>query len=178
MRRLSILALCVCSGLIGCSAMPPPSLNELQQIEGEIVHFDADGYVIKDGYGRKFRVQAAPSARVDGNLTAGDTVRIHIGAPYAQNVRYASAVHLFNDTETAYGEMIAKNRSSLVIKDQAAVRLSCCSISTASDMGGLNRVIGSSQRPTGHLMKAKFRNFRTAPATSYAISMDGKFAMS
>jgi hypothetical protein len=119
MRRLSILALCVWSGLIGCSAMPPPSLNELQQIEGEIVHFDADGYVIKDGYGRKFRVQAGPSARVDGNLTPGDTVMIRIGAPYAPNVRYANAVHLFNDTETAYGEMIAKNRTSLLIKDQS-----------------------------------------------------------
>jgi hypothetical protein len=99
--------------------VPPPSFHELRQIEGEILLLDSDGYVIMDGYGRKFRVQAAPSARIDGNLSLGDVVLVRAAAPYAPNLRYAKAVHLFRDIETTYGELIAKDSASIRIKDPA-----------------------------------------------------------
>jgi len=119
MRHFSMLAVCACLGLVSCSMAPPPSIHELRQIEGEILLFDGDGYVIKDGYGRQFRVQATPSARVDGNLSVGDAVLVRMGKPHAPNLRYAKAVHLFRDIETTYGELIAKDSASIRIKDPA-----------------------------------------------------------
>jgi hypothetical protein len=119
MRHFSMLAVCACVGLVSCSLGPPPSFHELRQIEGEIILLDSDGYVITDGYGRRFRVQAAPSARIDGNLSLGDVVLVRTAAPYAPNLRYARAVHLFRDIETTYGELIAKDSASMRIKDPA-----------------------------------------------------------
>ena len=119
MRHFSMLVVCACLGLVSCSMAPPPSIHELRQIEGEILLFDGDGYVIKDGYGRQFRVQATPSARVEGNLSVGDAVLVRIDKPHAPNLRYAKAVHLFNDMETTYGELVSKDSGSLRIKDPA-----------------------------------------------------------
>lgn len=119
MQPFPMLALCACFGLVSCSMAPPPSIHELRQIEGEILLFDGDGYVVKDGYGRQFRVQAAPSARVDGNLSVGDAVLVRVGTPHTPNLRYAKAVHLFRDMETTYGELRAKDSSSLRIRDSA-----------------------------------------------------------
>ena len=118
-QRASIFVVCVCLTVLACSTTPAPSIHELRQIEGEILLFDDDGYVIKDGYGRQFRVQATSSARVDGNLSVGDAVLVRIGKPHMSNLRYAKAVHLFSDTETAYGELIAKDSGRLRIKDPA-----------------------------------------------------------
>jgi hypothetical protein len=117
MRHFRMFTACACLGLVSCSTAPPPSFHELRQIEGEILLLDSDGYVITDGYGRKFRVQAAPSARVDGNLSLGDVVLVRVAAPYAPNLRYAKAVHLFRDIETTYGELIAKDSATIRIKD-------------------------------------------------------------
>jgi hypothetical protein len=118
MRQL-LLATCVCIGVVGCSTPSGPPLDTLQQIEGEIIRFDADGYVIRDGYGKELRVHATSSARVDGNLSAGDRVRVHVAAPYQPNIRYGQAVYHFSDIATVYGELEAKNRSSIRVKDAA-----------------------------------------------------------
>jgi hypothetical protein len=87
--------------------------------QGEITGFDADGYVIKDGYGKELRIHPSPTARIDGNLSPGDTVLVHIAAPYRPNVRYAQAVYHFSDPMTVYGELAEKNRSSIRVKDAA-----------------------------------------------------------
>ncbi len=97
-----------------------PPLATVQQIQGEIIRFDADGYVIRDGYGKELRVHAMPSARVDGNLSPGDTVLVHVGAPYQPNSRYAQAVYHFSDPSTVHGELTKKMRSSIHVKDAAA----------------------------------------------------------
>ncbi len=115
--RQSFLAACVCVGVVGCSTPAGPPLDTLQQIQGEIIRFDADGYVIRDGYGKEMRVHATPTARVDGNLSAGDTVLVHVAAPYQPKTRYAQAVYHFTDLETVYGELTEKNRSSISVKD-------------------------------------------------------------
>ena len=117
MQRSSILVVSVLAGVLGCSTVPPPSLNGLQQIEGQIVRVDGDGYVIRDGHGRELRLQAIPSAHVDGNLTPGDAVMVRVGAPYRPNLRYVKAVHRFKDIETTYGEVVAKDSSRILVKD-------------------------------------------------------------
>jgi hypothetical protein len=118
--RQSFLAACVCVGVVGCSMPSGPPLSTLQKIQGEIIRFDADGYVIRDGYGKELRVHPTPTARVDGNLSPGDTVLIHVAAPYQPNARYAQAVYHFSDVATVYGELMEKNPSSIRVKDAAA----------------------------------------------------------
>jgi len=117
--RQWFLSACVCVCVVGCSMTSGPPLETLQQIQGEIIRFDADGYVIRDGYGKELRVHAAPSARVDSNLSTGDTVLVHIAAPYQAKTRYAQAVYHFSDIGTVYGELTEKNRSSITVKDTA-----------------------------------------------------------
>jgi hypothetical protein len=118
MRQL-FLAACLCVYLVGCSTTSGPPLDTVQQIQGEIIRFDADGYVIRDGYGKELRVHATPTARVDGNLSSGDAVLVHVAVPYQPNARYAQAVYHFSDVTTVYGELTEKDRSSIYVKDAA-----------------------------------------------------------
>jgi hypothetical protein len=120
----SVLGLCP----LGLAAEPeripqnlrPESAEGLpkpQTLEGEVLRFEGNYYVVKDITGKQVRLYTDKTTKIDGNLSPGDKIVARTAAIPADAVPYATSINKLGSPRMVEGKVISISKGYYVIED-------------------------------------------------------------
>lgn len=94
------------------SELPRP-----QTLEGEVLRFEGNYYVVKDMNGKEVRLYTDKTTKVDGNLSPGDKIVARTAAVPSTAVPYASSIGKLGSPRIVEGKIVSMNKGYYVIED-------------------------------------------------------------
>ncbi len=88
-----------------------------QTLEGEVLRFEGNYYVVKDIAGKQVRLYTDTSTKIDGNLSPGDKIVARTAAMPAQAVPYATSINKVDNPRMLEGRVVSINQGYYVIED-------------------------------------------------------------
>lgn len=106
--------------MVSSPATETPALAVLprpQTIEGEVLRFEGNSYIIKDISGKEVRLQVDRTTKMDGNLTAGDKVIARTSAMPAEAPPYVRTIYVLGTPQAIEGELVRIDGHTYVLRD-------------------------------------------------------------
>ena len=88
-----------------------------QTLEGEVLRFEGNYYVVKDMTGKQVRLYTDTTTKIDGNLSPGDRIVARTAAIPADAVPYATSINKLGSPRMLEGRVISVNKGYYVIED-------------------------------------------------------------
>jgi hypothetical protein len=102
------------------SDLPRASTSELprpQTLEGEVLRFEGNYYVVKDMNGKEVRLYTDKTTKVDGNLSPGDKIVARTAMLPTDAAPYASSIGKLGSPRIVEGRIMSMNKGFYVIQD-------------------------------------------------------------
>ena len=93
------------------------SLPRPQTVEGEVLRFEGNYYVVRDITGKQIRLYTDKTTKLDGNLSPGDKVVARTAAIPADAVPYAVSINKLGSPRMLEGRVVSINKGFYVIED-------------------------------------------------------------
>jgi len=108
-------------GNLSSAAEPTPSINPVlprpEVVEGEVLRFEGNYYVVKDLNGKNVRLYIDRATKVDANLSPGDKIVARTATVPVDAAPYATSVAKLGTTRTVDGAILMIEGDYFVIKD-------------------------------------------------------------
>jgi hypothetical protein len=98
--------------LEGAESLPRP-----QTLEGEVLRFEGNYYVMKDINGKQVRLYTDKSTKIDGNLSPGDKIVARTATIPADAVPYATSINKLGSPRMLEGRVVSIVKGYYVIED-------------------------------------------------------------
>ena len=94
------------------SELPRP-----QTLEGEVLRFEGNYYVVKDMNGKEVRLYTDKTTKLDGNLSPGDKIVARTAAVPSDAAPYASSIGKLGSPRIVEGRILSMSKGYYVIED-------------------------------------------------------------
>ena len=88
-----------------------------QTIEGEVLRFEGNSYVIKDISGKEVRLQVDRTTKMDSNLTAGDKIIARTSGLPSEAPAYVRSIYVLGSPQLIQGELIRIDGNTYFLRD-------------------------------------------------------------
>jgi uncharacterized protein YdeI (BOF family) len=88
-----------------------------QTIEGEVLRFEGNSYIIKDISGKEVRLQVDKATKMDGNLTAGDKIVAQTAAMPSEAPPYVRSIYVLGSPQLIEGELVRIDGNTYMVRD-------------------------------------------------------------
>jgi hypothetical protein len=92
-------------------------LPKPQTLEGEVLRFEGNYYIVKDMSGKQVRLYTDKTTKIDGNLSPGDKIVARTAAIPADAVPYATSINKLGSPRMVEGRVVSINKGYYVIED-------------------------------------------------------------
>jgi hypothetical protein len=102
------------------SDLPRVQASELprpQTLEGEVLRFEGNYYIVKDMNGKEVRLYTDKTTKVDGNLSPGDKIVARTAALPADAAPYASSIGKLGSPRIVEGRIVSMNKGYYIVED-------------------------------------------------------------
>jgi len=103
---------------------PTPSvLPHPQTLEGEVLRFEGNYYVVTDNSGKEVRLYTDKTTKIDGNLSPGDKIVAHTAAVPSDALPYATSVNKLGSPRIVEGRLVSMEKGYYVVEDAQGRRV-------------------------------------------------------
>jgi uncharacterized protein YdeI (BOF family) len=88
-----------------------------QTIEGEVLRFEGNSYIIKDISGKEVRLQVDRTTNMDSNLTAGDKIVARTSGAPTEAPAYVRSIYVLGSPQIMEGELVRVDGNTYLLRD-------------------------------------------------------------